>query len=123
MKLSNLIMKPTVTILSKLLLGSAINSRESIKLLFNHISNNERYIIDFQKIDFISRAAAHELLIQIEEGQAKGIDISIQNLSSSVNQMIESVSKSRKSNAKKATFVKQVEFDSESDLISYLQAI
>jgi|TARA_R100000027_G_C2202312_1_gene80351 anti-anti-sigma regulatory factor len=116
-------MKPTVTILSKLLLGSAINSRESIKLLFNHISNNERYIIDFQKIDFISRAAAHELLIQIEEGQAKGIDISIQNLSSSVNQMIESVSKSRKSNAKKATFVKQVEFDSESDLISYLQAI
>jgi anti-anti-sigma regulatory factor len=73
-------MKDIKTIFAKLLFDSGISTRASVKLLFEQINKIENAVLDLQKIEFISRAAAHELLVSIETYHAQGKDITLENV-------------------------------------------
>jgi len=102
---------------------SQISSREAVRVFFSFIPKESNLSIDFRNVEFISRAAAHELLLQCESLQKKGVFISFRNLNDSLNKMIDIVSSSRKKGEKKATFVNWLEFDNEWQLDKYLETI
>jgi anti-anti-sigma regulatory factor len=102
------------------LFNEKINGRSAVKLLFQKIEHNRYVVFDFSNIIFISRAAAHEMAILLEEYQKKGFYISLRNISPHVNQMLDTVSESRKVDFKKATFVKRLQFSSEREMKNYL---
>lgn len=101
-----------------------ISSRASIDAIFsNRISEDCYYSIDFKNINFISRAAAHELITWFNVLSDKGIDLTLMNLSIQVKNMLDIVGESRKSNVKKATFVEHLNFESEKELDDFLKTV
>lgn len=102
---------------------SQISSREAVKVFFSFIPKTSNLSIDFGAVEFISRAAAHELLLQCETLQKKGVNISFRNLNDSLNKMIDIVSSSKKTGVKKATYVNWLNFENEWQLDKYLEAI
>lgn len=97
-----------------------INSRASIFAILNRLKRNKHYSIDFKDIDFISRAAAHELVSLQSKLLNRDIDVTYINVSNNVNLMINRVEESKKTNTKNATFVKHLTFKDESELNNYL---
>lgn len=102
---------------------SQISSREAVRVFFSFIPKASILSIDFLDVEFISRAAAHELLLQCETLQTKGVNIRFRNLNESLTKMIDIVSSSKKTGVKKATFVNWLTFENESQLDRYLEAI
>lgn len=100
-----------------------INSRASIYAIIGRLKRNKHYSIDFKNIDFISRAAAHELVSLQSKLLSRGIDVTYINVPSNINLMIHRVEESNKSNTKNATFVKHLKFKGEKELHNYLLAL
>lgn len=100
-----------------------ISNRESVRLVFGKIPQTDSVTIDFTDIKFISRAAAHELAVLLENYQNKGNSISLVNVSPEVNKMMETVADSRNVDYKKATFIERITFSTENELDSYLLSI
>ena len=102
------------------LFNEKINGRSSVKLIFRQLEDIKSVIFDFSDIVFISRAAAHELVLLLEDYQKRGFTFSLKNVSADVNQMLNIISESRKVDFKKATFVKRLHFRSEKEMKNYL---
>jgi anti-anti-sigma regulatory factor len=100
-----------------------INSRASIDAIIYRLKPNAHYSIDFKNIDFISRAAAHELIFLKTKVVNRGIDITYLNVPGSINEMIQKVEQSSKSDVKSNTFVKQIDLKGEEELHQYLLSI
>jgi len=97
-----------------------INSRSSIDLVIKRLKKEGIYSVDFGDIDFLSRAAAHQLVSLQNKLSKEGIDLTYVNVSNHVNSMIEKVEKSASNNEKHATFVKHLNFKKESELKDFL---
>lgn len=105
------------------LFGNQITSRSIIMILETMINNNQLYYLNFDKIDFISRNAAHELLKIIQKAKENNISVSLINTNSSISEMIKSVEISLNNNVKHATYVEHIKFDTEKELDEYLLMI
>jgi len=75
-------------------LPSTITSREAINIISknNNFIARKKYVINFNQIDFISRAFADELFAFIE---AKNITASFTNVNSRVSEILNAVKKNR----------------------------
>ncbi|MBS9523308.1 STAS domain-containing protein [Litoribacter ruber] len=103
--------------------ADSISNRESIRIIFDKVSEVDNFSVDFENIDFISRAAAHELAVYLERYQNRGKSISLLNVAPSVNQMLETVAESKKVDYKKATFIERISFKNENEMEAYLLSI
>lgn len=80
--------------------SNLVMTRDSIKLVFdkiNHYFTNKQAIqvsLDFKEVDFISRAAAHELCYNIKAFQNKQTNIVFKNMKEDLTEMIDVVKKS-----------------------------
>ena len=104
-------------------LNKQLINRTTVNSIFEKSTNDNKIIADFSGIDFISRAAAHELLNVKEQLNKKNIYLSFTNINNEVFQMIAKVEKSKKTNIKSATFVNKVVFKNETELNKYLLSI
>jgi|SRR5690554_681810 len=100
-----------------------INSRSSIDLVIKRLKKEGIYSVDFGDIDFLSRAAAHQLVSLHNKLSNEGIDLTYVNVSNTVNSMIEKVEKSTTNSLKHATFVKHLNITEESDLKDFLMQV
>lgn len=100
-----------------------INSRSSIDFVIKRLKKEENYSVDFRDIDFLSRAAAHQLVSLHNKLSNEGIDITYVNVSNEVNAMIETVEKSSSDGVKHATFVKQLNLKGEDELKDFLMQV
>jgi anti-anti-sigma regulatory factor len=100
-----------------------VNSRSVVRMVAENFSDSKSVMLDFENIDFISRAAAHELVTSLEKLQTEGKTVSLQHVHPNVDKMIQAVSASRAIDFKKATFVQRLSFDSEKELDKFLMAI
>jgi len=100
-----------------------ITSRSAIDTLFNKMESRHYYHIDFNDINFLSRAAAHELISLLSEFTNNGIEITLRNISPSVTSMINNVQKSIQTNIKKATYVEYLNLNSEKELDDFLLTV
>ena len=80
-------------ILYKLLKTRNLNSRITVKWLFETLKNDsfDFIVLNFTKIDFISRSAAHQLIIERKEFKKS---IEFKNLNKTLEEMINKVSHS-----------------------------
>lgn len=99
-------------------LTNQINTRASVANLFSHVKKVDLISIDFEGIEFISRAAAHELCSKISELSKEGTSVNFINLNNDIDSMLNRVS--MKSTDKKATFVQRKSFRSDSEFKAYL---
>ena len=72
----------------------SIKSREAVRSFLQLSEEVQGLVIDFAKVDFVSRLAAHELLVVQYNLSSKGIDTSFINVSAQVNDMLDLVKKS-----------------------------
>ena len=72
-----------------------VNSRSSVNMVFDQVTDQDPVVLDFSQIGFISRAAAHELITLMDKLQSEGKSISLKEVRPSVDKMIKSVSESR----------------------------
>ena len=80
------------------LIAPVIHSRDAIELVREAIQKTDAksVVLDFSKVDFISRSAAHELLVLKENlKQTKHIDITFANTNKDINEMLRIVAANR----------------------------
>lgn len=76
------------------LFGSAVSTRQAVQELEKHVhSKTSKVIIDFDKVEFVSRSFAHEFL----RFQKKHPAIEVQNCSKDVQKMFDTVLQSNSS--------------------------
>ena len=88
-------------------LASIISSRDVIDLLKSQIlkSDIKSVVLDFTDVQFISRSAAHELLLVKEELRHKNKELSFENTNQDVTEMLRIVAANRAlPNAKQPEF-------------------
>lgn len=100
-----------------------LNSRANVKSFFNKLNIKKNTTLDFSNIDFISRSSAHELLSLINKLSEQNIKIKMINLSKQVNEMLEKVADSIRTNFKRKTYVNYINIQSKSALDSYLMTL
>lgn len=99
----------------------SIKSRAAVRSFFQFTGEVQTVKIDFAKIDFLSRAAAHELLVMQNSLSSKGVDVSFLNVGAQVNEMLELVKKSfGKEKQAGFRFVKWLTFEDEKKYEDYL---
>ena len=99
----------------------SIKSRDTIRSYFQFEEEVETIKVNFEKIEFLSRTAAHELLIIQGNLSSKGVDISFLNVGPQVNEMLELVKKSLGKEKKAGfRFVKWLNFENEDKYQDYL---
>lgn len=99
----------------------SIKSRDAIRSFFDFTEEVNEVTVNFSKIEFLSRTAAHELLLIQEKLSSKGVDISFLHVSPQVNNMLELVKKSKgKEKMAGFRFVKWINFESEEKYQDYL---
>ena len=78
-------------------LAPMISSRDVIDLLKAQVlkSDAKSVVLDFTNVDFISRSAAHELLVIKEELHVKNREISFENTTKDVSEMLRVVAANR----------------------------
>jgi anti-anti-sigma regulatory factor len=104
--------------------NSQISNRASIDSIFsNNVCGDYVFSIDFKNINFLSRAAAHELITWLNVLSDRGVELTLMNLSLPVKDMLDAVKESRKFNVKKATFVEHLSFDTENELDDFLLSV
>jgi anti-anti-sigma regulatory factor len=99
----------------------SVRTRAAVRSFFRFPDNVQMVNVDFAKIGFLSRTAAHELLLVQNELSSKGVDISFLNVNTQVNEMLELVKKSL--GREKQTgfrFVKWLTFEDEKKYEEYL---
>lgn len=81
------------------LIAPVIHSRDAVELVRNVIEKTDAVtsvVLDFNEVEFISRSAAHELLVLKENlKQAKNTDIVFTNTNKDVNGMLRIVAANR----------------------------
>ncbi|WP_143959145.1 STAS domain-containing protein [Litoribacter populi] len=100
----------------------SLKGRNTIKSAFNQpFSSEDRLLVDFAGVKFISRAAAHELLSQVDKLAKKGVESSFINLNEELDKMFDLVENSiGKEKQASFRFVKWLEFENESKYQKYL---
>lgn len=73
-------------------IASIVSSRDAIQKMLEQYSSAEEVVLDFQHVEFISRSVADELVHQKEKR-----NINFVNLNTSIENMIQLVSKRKKS--------------------------
>ena len=79
--------------------GETLDLRETVTRLIKETEKNEndKIILDFENITFISRAAADQLLKEKEKLSKKNIEVSFLNLNNNTSEMLAMVSQRAKS--------------------------
>ncbi|MFN0050276.1 MAG: hypothetical protein ACKVOU_14220 [Cytophagales bacterium] len=104
--------------------GNHILSRASIESIFSKLDSSDVQItLDFNDVQFVSRAVAHEIVSGISTLSASGVNVDLLNINFEVNDLIRKVVASQKHNVKKATFVENVAFRDEKELKRFLKTI
>ena len=87
-------------------LASIIGSRDVISVLKSHVFESDKpsVVLDFESIQFISRSAAHELLLFQEELRQKGKELVFDNTNKDIVDMLRIVAANRAVPAKKSEF-------------------
>ncbi|MCH6199718.1 hypothetical protein MMU07_09010 [Aquiflexum sp. LQ15W] len=92
-----------------------------MKVNFSKIGSQTAIQVDFKNIEFLSRAAADELLFNQNQVASKGFPVSFINVNLEVNKMLElvrtSYSKEKQANFR---FVKWLTFENEQQYEKYL---
>ncbi|UZD22283.1 hypothetical protein PBT90_02335 [Algoriphagus halophytocola] len=102
----------------------SLKSRSAVRSFFQNSGNVETIIVDFAKVEFLSRTAAHEVLLVQNSLASKGVDISFLNVGGQVNDMLELVKKSLgKEKQAGFRFVKWLNFEDEKKYEDYLLQI
>ena len=100
-----------------------ILGRDAVKQMFiTKVVNNE-LILDMRNIEFLSRAAAHELIFQKEKLDNTGQNLILKNIKLEVSRMIDSVRHSFKKDKSQSNFreVTIYDFDSEKELEEFIE--
>jgi|SRR6056297_2375746 len=100
-----------------------INFRSSLSFLINDIDQNSEIIFDFNDIEFISRAALHELISYLRKLDANQIEYELIHLNPDVKLMLDKVEQSMDKNTKSNTYVRKLHFNSHEDLNHYLESM
>lgn len=107
-------------------IGEEIKSRATVESIYNSIlpllSAHTIIIINFDKIKFISRAAAHQFLKLKELITQKGAFVTFENLKVNNRELFQKVAKNTKKN-EDATMVYHLQFESEEELEDYLSKL
>lgn len=99
----------------------SIKTRDAVRSFLQFSEEVQGLVIDFATIDFLSRTAAHELLVVQNNLSSRGIDISFINVGSQVNDMLDMVKKSLgKEKQAGFRFVKWLSFEDEKKYRDYL---
>jgi len=99
----------------------SIKSRSAIRSFFEFSADIDAVVVDFAKITFLSRTAAHEMLVLQNNLSSQGMDISFLNVSASVNAMLELVKNSLGKEKKVGfRFVKLLTFEDDKKYEDYL---
>ncbi len=99
----------------------SIKSRAAVRSFFRLAADEKTVKVDFAKIEFLSRTAAHELLLMQNSLSSKGVNVSFLNVSPQVNEMLELVNRSLgKEKQAGFRFVKWLTFDDEKKYEDYL---
>lgn len=100
---------------------NSIKSRDAVRSFLQLSEEVQGMLIDFANVDFISRTAAHELLVIQNNLSSRGIDISFINVGSQVNDMLDMVKRSiGKEKQAGFRFVKWLNFEDEKKYRDYL---
>ncbi len=105
------------------LFDNQINSRSSVAYIFSEKANKEVLVLDFKHINFLSRAAAHELVTWMDQCNAEGKSVQLKNLSPHLEELIASVGNHRQNKSKHATYVERKHFKNNNELEMYLLTI
>jgi anti-anti-sigma regulatory factor len=107
-------------------IGEEIKSRATVESVYHSIlpliSAQARIIINFDKVKFISRAAAHQFLKLKALITQKGAFVTFENLKANNRDLLQKVAKSTKKN-EDATMVYHLQFESEEELEDYLSKL
>lgn len=78
-------------------LAPVVSSRDVVDLLKIQILESETraVILDFKNVEFVSRSAAHELLVIKETAHQKNIEVSFENANKDVSEMLRIVAANR----------------------------
>lgn len=89
--------KPLKIIKIAEVLAPIMSSRDVVDNLLAPIrkADIQSVVLDFTDVDFISRSAAHELLLLQEEFHQKRRELSFENTNSDISQMIRTVAANR----------------------------
>ena len=100
------------------LISKTINSRDVVNLLEEEIKKQEISFIklDFEGVEFISRSAAHALLMVIDRLESRGFSIELVNRGEDLFKMMKVVSKKNKTTiSRKNIEYKKVDLESLSE--------
>ncbi|MDD5547347.1 MAG: STAS domain-containing protein [Candidatus Pacebacteria bacterium] len=88
---------PKVVIKVAKVLAPILGSRDVIDSLKSYIlkSNEKMVVLDFKDVQFISRSAAHELLLIKEELSQKNKELSFENTNDDIAEMLRVVAANR----------------------------
>ncbi len=100
-----------------------LNNRSITKNIISVNGFNKVVTIDFEGIQFISRAAAHELITIISNLSSNQIHVNMINQNLEVQKMIEIVSKSIKTNHRVLTNLNSISFKTYDAFKEYMMAI
>lgn len=109
-----------VTIQLNTIFPEMITSRESLSLLLPYLLLDHSFLLDFEKIFFISRSVADELFtIQLEYN----IRFEFRKMNPNIEAMIQAVSKTQNGNTRKIQNIPYASFSSREELNKFLEAI
>lgn len=104
--------------------SNRILGRDAVKQIFISDHNSKNLILDMKNIEFLSRAAAHELIFQKEKMDSEGQNLVFKNIRSEVSKMIDSVCQSFKMD-KSSSRLRDVfihKFESDNDLEKFIKS-
>jgi len=113
-------MSKEIIIPVKNILGETLSTRESVKLLLRNreLIYTKNITLDFSNVDFISRSFADSLIKKRNELMHSGsFEFKIQNASSSVMSMLESVEKTQHYTHRSQSSFRIIKY-SEADLVA-----
>ncbi len=101
--------------------SKSISSRSSISMLLDNDISDAIFILDFERIDFVSRSAAQQLELEKTKLKAKNVQIYLINTNDNINKMIELAKNKSRIVSSTPVFIKT--FSSEKENLEYLLSI
>ncbi len=99
-----------------------ISSRDIIDVLFNSVpSTSKTLVLDFKDVEFITRSAAHQLILKINEFKVnKNLIVQLINKSDTIDQMLEIVKNDSSNANRKSPKITRLKFNSQEEFDQFL---
>lgn len=105
-------------------IAETISSRDAIRKIVDRFINDGKLLVfDFEGVQFISRSAAHELLKQIDNLEAKGYTVKIKNRNSDIIKMFDLIIDSFNNKISRKSNIEVIHHNSEKEFFEFLSAI